>query len=582
MKDKSAYVQLITPDGERLMKDRDAIPWDVYPRPSLERKNWICLNGYWDFAIKKPNEATEYQRKIRVPFPVESVLSGIGERVPRNGVLCYRKEFSIPKTNGRVILHFGAVDQVAEVYVNGERQATHEGGYEHFSYDVTDCLRDVNVLEVLVTDALHEKVLPYGKQCEKRGGMWYTPVTGIWQTVWLECVPTNYIRKLTLQTDTAGASLSVEMSGELADGTVYLEEDGAVSTFPIANGHARIDVKNPVFWSPENPHLYRVAVEVGEDRVESYFALRTLDIREVNGVRRLCLNGKPYFFHGLLDQGYFSDGIFLPASPEGFEADILAAKRLGFNMLRKHIKLEPEQFYYDCDRLGMVVFQDMVNNGDYSFLRDTALPTVGVKRMDDRRLHRDRKTREAFLDGMKKTVRQLAHHPCVCYWTIFNEGWGQFDHASAYKLLKGLDSTRFIDSVSGWFLPPRGRELQSDVESSHVYFKPVRLQASDKPLVLSEFGGYSYKLMEHSFNLVKTYGYRSIASQREFEDALETLYTTEVLPAIQIGLCASVYTQLTDVEDETNGLLTYDRRREKVDAEKMRRIADALYEEIQK
>ena len=295
----------------------------------------------------------------------------------------------------------------------------------------------------------------------------------------------------------------------------------------------------------------------------------------MGGIPRLCLNGRPYFLHALLDQGYWSDGIYTPATPDGYEKDILAMKELGFNTLRKHIKVEPEQFYYDCDRLGMLVMQDMVNNGHYSFFRDTALPTVGLKRLNDKHLHRSETTRKAFFDGMKATVSQLRNHPCIVYWTIFNEGWGQFDSQTAYERLKALDSTRFIDTASGWF-----KGADSDVDSEHIYFKPVKLKYSEKPMVLSEFGGYSYKPEGHVANPVNTYGYRFFKEQADFEAALVKLYEDEISPAVEKGLCGAVYTQVSDVEDETNGLLSYDRRVCKVGSEPMRKIADALYTAI--
>ncbi len=318
-----------------------------------------------------------------------------------------------------------------------------------------------------------------------------------------------------------------------------------------------------------------MTIQVGEDKVESYFALRTLEIREVGGIPRLCLNGEPYFFHGLLDQGYWSDGLFTPAEPECYTSDILAMKKLGFNMLRKHIKVEPERFYYDCDRLGMVVFQDMVNNGDYSFLRDTALPTVGLQRMPDKHLHRDEATRRAFLAGMEAVVKQLKNHPCILYWTIFNEGWGQFDSASAYERLRELDDTRWIDSTSGWF-----RWGKTDVESIHCYFKKYRFKLDKKPVVLSEFGGYSHGVSGHLFNTEKSYGYGSCPDLDSLGDRIERLYRDEIIPAVQQGLCASVYTQVSDVEDEINGLLTYDRKVEKLTPERMIPIARDLQSAI--
>ena len=308
---------------------------------------------------------------------------------------------------------------------------------------------------------------------------------------------------------------------------------------------------------------------------ESYFALRTVSVSTVNGIGRICLNGKPYFFHGLLDQGYFSDGIFLPASPEGFERDILIAKKLGFNMLRKHIKVEPELFYYACDTLGMIVFQDMINCGDYSFIRDTALPTVGFKNKNDKKMHRDPVARGEFIKCMEETVTRLSFHPSVCYWTVFNEGWGQFDHAAAYSRLKELDSSRPVDSVSGWFT--HGKKTVSDVVSPHIYFKDVKLGMSEKPTVISEFGGYSFKVEGHSFNPVKNYGYGSFSSAEELEKAISSLYLEQVLPAVRDGLCGTVYTQISDVEDETNGLMTYDRQVTKVTEVGMKRIADAIF-----
>ena len=549
---------LYTVEGENL----SGIPHNYYPRPQMRRNSFFCLNGEWDFyeRIDAPCE------KITVPFCPESLLSGIGRRLGKCPAPVYQKRFTLPENfiKSRVILHFGAVDQYASVFLNGKEIGEHAGGYESFSFDITDAIMSENELTVYVFDELDTAVLPYGKQKEKRGGMWYTPVTGIWQTVWLESVPEKYIESLEIKTvnDTAIIKVNAISNGEvICEGKV----------FPIVNGAATVKIDTPEYWSPENPRLYNFTVIAGEDEVQSYFALRTLEIKRVDGILRLCLNGKPYFFHGLLDQGYFPDGIFTPATEKGFENDILAMKELGFNMLRKHIKVEPEQFYYDCDRLGMVVFQDMVNNGKYSFFRDTALPTIGMKRFPNFLLHRSKETKVAFIDGMKSTVRQLQNHPCICYWTIFNEGWGQFDADKVFEIMKEIDSSRFIDATSGWFTGKK-----SDVTSLHVYFKPVKIKKSDKPTVLSEFGGYSYKLDEHSFNLDKTYGYKKFDDGALFMDALEKLYENEVIPLVKEGLCASVYTQVSDVEDETNGLYTYDRRVLKVDKERMKNIAAKL------
>ena len=300
-------------------------------------------------------------------------------------------------------------------------------------------------------------------------------------------------------------------------------------------------------------------------------AFRTLEVRTIGKYPRLCLNGEPYFFHGVLDQGYFSDGIYTPATPELYKNDILKMKELGFNTLRKHIKVEPDIFYYECDRLGMIVFQDFVNNGSYSFLRDTAIPTVLTKKFPEKLMLRTKKQKDGFIDGMRKTLRQLYNHPCVCYWTIFNEGWGQFDSDKMYEFLKETDESRFVDSTSGWF-----KKEKSDVESLHIYFKPVTLAQSDKPIVLSEFGGYSYKVENHVANEKKTYGYKLYNDKEEFQRGLYKLYMEQIVPNIKNGLCGAIYTQLSDVEDETNGLLTYDRRECKVEKKTMLEIAEKL------
>ena len=540
-------------------------PWQVYPRPQLKRDSYLNLNGTWEL------EAEGYQGPIRVPFCPESQLSGVEKHFPDGSTMVYRRSFTLPENfnRGRVLLHFGAVDQIAEVYVNQKLVGSHTGGYDSFCFDITDALKEANQLEVRVIDDLREHILPYGKQTLKRGGMWYTPVSGIWQTVWLESVPENYVNSIDIQVtlDTATITVIPALNGVLTlDGKNY----------PLCDGKAVVTPETPRLWTPEDPYLYHFTLTAGEDTIESYFALRTLETKVVDGVSRLCLNGKPYFFHGLLDQGYWPDGLFTPATPACYEEDILAVKKLGFNMLRKHIKVEPEQFYYDCDRLGMVVFQDMVNNGDYSFLRDTIIPTFLSQKLNDKHLHTDPATRKAFLRSMEATVNQLKNHPSICYWTIFNEAWGQFDSSAAYRRLKALDSSRFIDSTSGWF---RGSE--SDVESLHIYFGMWhRMKPSQKPIVLSEFGGFTYSVADHIFNPDKSYGYGTCKTPEELNKQLEKVYREHVMPAIKMGLCASVYTQISDVEDEINGLLTYDRKVTKVDPAVMNAIAQQLYSAV--
>ncbi|MBR6726823.1 MAG: hypothetical protein IKM08_01395, partial [Clostridia bacterium] len=477
MKKKSEALFLTTPEAEAA-----TLP-TLYPRPALVRESFFSLDGIWEFCAHPKGHPPRFDRQIRVPFPPESPLSRVGEVFPDRTELNYRKSFTLPKdfNRGRVLLHFGAADQVAEVWLNSHFLGKHTGGYLPFSFDVTAQLRrGQNNLYVRVTDDLNSHVLPWGKQRHKRGGMWYTPVSGLWQTVWLESVPEVYVKSLSVKADQGGAVITAEGVDE---GMIKVYTENGFTMEKMRGGRVEIRLQNPHLWSPEDPFLYRFTLTAGEDTVSSYFACRTLSVGEHKGVPRLLLNGKPYFFHGLLDQGYFSDGIYTPAHPSRYEKDILLAKSLGFNTLRKHIKVEPQQFYYDCDRLGMVVFQDMVNNGHYSFFRDTALPTVGIKRRNDKKLHTDPDTRAAFLTAMEETVKLLSGHPSVCYWTIFNEGWGQFEGDAAYRRLRELDSSRIIDTASGWFIP-----RESDVDSPHVYFKPVKCRRKNGTFITrSEF-----------------------------------------------------------------------------------------------
>ena len=570
---KEVFANLYTAEGESLPE----IPWNSYPRPRMKRDSFFCLNGEWDFCTSKNSVIPGFfGEKIKVPFAPQSLLSGIHREIPEDNYLFYKKKFSLPENfnRGRVILHFGAADQYAKVWLNGKIIGRHQGGYEHFSFDITDNLKEENILVVRVKDEMSTLILPYGKQSANRGGMWYTPVSGIWQTVWIESVPEKYITSVDIRTGKDFAEFSIE---GISEGTVSIKTSKKIIKESFTDGKAVINIKSPKLWSPKNPYLYECEITAGEDKIETYFALRTLGIEEVNGIQRLCLNGRPYFFHGLLDQGYWSDGIFTPASPECYEKDILTAKSLGFNTLRKHIKIEPDQFYYDCDRLGMVVFQDLVNNGDYSFFRDTALPTIGFKRKNDRNLHTDKKTRTAFLEAMEQTVAQLKNHPCICYWTIFNEGWGQFESTEAYRKMKELDDSRFIGSYSGWF-----KSGESDVFSEHCYFKKFKPKKNEKPLVLTEFGGYAFAPKDHIFNPNNEYGYKKFKNREELVSAVNELYERDIIPAIEKGLCAAIYTQLSDVEDETNGILSYDRKVLKIEPEEFLSVSEKIYSEIKK
>ncbi len=551
----------------------------VHPRPQLRRETWMDLNGKWDFAVQADEKKPEaFDRTILVPYCPESALSGIHNHFPEGSFLFYRRYVRLPEAAAghRILLHVGAADQALTCYINGVEIGSHTGGYTAFTMDITRAVREENEILLRVRDDLTDTAFPRGKQSLTPGGMWYTPVSGIWQSVWLEWVPETYIQSLDIRADMTEAVLD---TGDASlSGTVTVMAPEGNVTLPLTGGRAVFRPETPRLWSPEDPYLYEFEITTGADRVSGYFALRSWDIRNVDGIPRLCVNGKPRFFHGLLDQGYWPDGIYTPPSPDCYRQEILAMKRMGFNTLRKHIKVEPEEFYYQCDKLGMFVFQDMVSNGDYSYLKDTILPTLGFQRKNDRRAHPDKRSRQMFLDNMKAQVLQLKNHPCIAMWTIFNEGWGQFDATAAYHTLKALDDSRFVCSCSGWF---RGGE--SDVFSRHIYFGQWHhLKRTDKPLVLTEFGGICLAVDGHLYNPDKSYGYQSSKDSEDYRKKLLTLYRKHILPAIPKGLCAAIYTQVSDVEEEINGLLTYDRQVTKPDAEEMRCLSDALYTAVRK
>lgn len=551
----------------------------VHPRPQLRRETWMDLNGKWDFAVQADDKTPEmFDRTILVPYCPESALSGIHNHFPEGSFLFYRRYVRLPEAAAghRILLHVGAADQALTCYVNSVEIGSHTGGYTAFTMDITRAVREENEILLRVRDDLTDTAFPRGKQSLTPGGMWYTPVSGIWQSVWLEWVPETYIQRLDIRADMTEAVLDTGDASLFGTVTVMAPEGNV--TLPLTGGRAVFRPETPRLWSPEDPYLYEFEITTGADRVSGYFALRSWDIRNVDDIPRLCVNGKPRFFHGLLDQGYWPDGIYTPPSPDCYRQEILAMKRMGFNTLRKHIKVEPEEFYYQCDKLGMFVFQDMVSNGDYSYLKDTILPTLGFQRKNDRRAHPDKRSRQMFLDNMKAQVLQLKNHPCIAMWTIFNEGWGQFDATAAYHTLKALDDSRFVCSCSGWF---RGGE--SDVFSRHIYFGQWHhLKRTDKPLVLTEFGGICLAVDGHLYNPDKSYGYQSSKDSEDYRKKLLTLYRKHILPAIPKGLCAAIYTQVSDVEEEINGLLTYDRQVTKPDAEEMRCLSDTLYTAVRK
>ena len=557
------HYDLSTEAGEKLDKTEEQV-WTKHPRPQMKRDSWMSLNGMWKLD----------DDQIRVPFPPQSKLSGYGKKV--KDTFTYEKTFTLSENlKGEcVLLHFDAVDQIAEVILNGKTLGIHEGGYLAFSYDVTDCIKRVgeNVLQVKVTDKL-DLDYPYGKQCKKRGGMWYTPVSGIWKSVWLEGVPKTSIEKVKITPDLNGSKIELFADVSVFVVTVKMP-DGTVleKAFEGTEGYVEIPEEHRRLWTPENPYLYEMTITAGDDKVESYFALRTMEIKNISGVNRVCLNGEPIFLHGVLDQGYYPDGIYLPAEETEYDRDILRMKELGINLLRKHIKVEPDYFYYACDKLGMLVMQDMVNNGPYSFIRDTALPTLGFKKRGDKS-GLSGKRKEIFIAHVENTIAQVYNHPSVAAYTIFNEGWGQFESDYMYDRVKTLDPTRVIDSTSGWFA-----QEKNDFDSEHIYFKAIEVEPKSRPMFMSECGGYSMAVEGHFYSKYNTYGYGGSSDSDKLTEDILGLYDVMILPAVPKGMCGCVYTQLSDVEDEINGLYTYDRKVCKVDKEKMAQMALKLRE----
>ncbi|MBO5754659.1 MAG: glycoside hydrolase family 2 [Clostridia bacterium] len=553
------------------MQKNSLFPPLSYPRPLLWRDSFFSLDGEWELAFaSQAEEPAEFPLRVTVPFPVESALSGIEKSPVAGEFLYYRKRFSLPDgfCLAKTVLHFTAVDQEAEVFLNGASLGSHLGGYLPFSFDVTPYLEEENVLTVRVSDPL-DRALPYGKQTKRRGGMWYTPFSGIWGTVWLESFPEGGITDIRVTGDDKSVTLSVNTSAPVT--LSYTDGDECVSvTFEKS---VTVTPRFPHLWSPNDPYLYHATLKTEDDEAKTYFALRKLEAKQIKGKSRLLLNGEPIFLHGVLDQGYFADGISTPSVPEEYEKDILRMKSLGFNMLRKHIKIESQVYYSLCDRHGMILCQDAVNNGRYSFLWQTALPTVGMKRIPTFLLFKSKRAKEIFAAHTEETVAHLASHPSLLLFTIFNEGWGQSDPRPLYESLKAKYPHLLFDSASGWF-----RTSYTDFRSDHVYFKPVRACYGKvkKPVFLSEFGGYSLPVEGHTFPSGKNYGYTVCASCEAFEERLRKLYLGEVCPAIEKGLSAAVYTQLSDVEDETNGLYTYDRQVQKASTSLMLSIKKEL------
>ncbi len=551
------------------------IPFPEYPRPQFERKDdYLILNGKWKYEIHDRNDKIIKKGDILVPYSPESKLSGVGHILLPDETLIYERcvDFPYPFDEKKedLILHFGAVDYSARIVIDGEDEAEHEGGYLPFSVTIH---KSSFKLCVIVKDPTDTREGERGKQKIKRGGIWYTPQSGIWQTVWLEKVKKEHITNIKVVPDLNGFSITMNTTAG-GKGELTLSGD----TIELENGREKyIPVPSPRLWSPEEPYLYRFTLSYKEDRVESYTALRTFGVKEdEKGVKRLFLNGKPYFHHGVLDQGYWKDGLYTPPSEKAMEDDLLLLKSMGFNTVRKHIKIEPPRWYSLCDRIGLIVWQDMPSGGGkYSPFIISAPLIIGSHLKDNHyRLlaRRDEGMREKFKKNLAIMVEHLFNVPSIAVWVVFNEGWGQFDSVEISKMIEGMDRTRTVDYHSGWLDQKKG-----PFKSEHVYFRPYRFKEDKykRCVILTEFGGYGLRIEGHTFS-DKTFTYKGYKSKEELTDAVVKMYEMEIIPAREKGLSASIYTQLSDVEDELNGLVTYDREVVKLDVTKMKRMSEKL------
>ena len=582
-------------------------PLAEYPRPAMRRDSCEILNGPWQYAITQTAEyPAAWQGSILVPYSPEAPASGVNRTLQPGQWLHYHRLFAPPAgEGGRVLLHFGAVDYACAVQVNGHLAGGHRGGYWPFTLDITDLLNGTgrNSLWVAVQDPTGHGTQARGKQTLKPGGMFYPAQSGIWQTVWLERVPDNYIQTLTVTPDYDARTVTVRVHTAKPGGAVNLWAMVRAGGVTIAedwgsdeadqDGEVTLNIPEEHFfpWSPDTPFLYDLTVGTNQgeeaefDTVHSYFALRKWSCApDAHGVLRFCLNDKPILLNGLLDQGYWPEGLYTPPSDAAVERELSEVKALGFNLLRKHAKIEPQRWYYHCDRLGLIVWQDIVNGGSaYNLWFVTYLTNVLqplLRRFPDgkacRRLLSRAKPagREEYAHELADTVQALQCHPCIACWVPFNEGWGQFDAGKAVQALRTLDGTRLVDEASGWFDQGGG-----DVHSLHNYFYPLRIRPQKRTVALSEYGGIAWPMPGHEPPR-KTYGYGTAKDRQELTARYKKLQLKTVLPQLEKGLSALVYTQLTDVEDEVNGLFTYDRAAVKPDANAVRSVNAALAAEF--
>ena len=564
-----------------------------YPRPNLVRNSYYNLNGKWDYCINKSKEAEGYDGQILVPYSPETLLSGVKRTVGLDDYLHYRKNFILPEgfAKDRVILHFGSVDQECEVYLNEKLLGEHKGGYSTFSFDITEVLKEQeNELKVVVRDWTEKKPHARGKQRYERtklmSSLFYTCQSGIWKTVWMESVASEYIEKvkITPKYDEKAVEVFVKTQGstekaavQIWDGEILLKEETV-----CVNQSAEIEIGDFKAWTPDTPHLYDMKITYNQDEVKSYFGMRKFHVeKDKKGILRFFMNNKPFFFNGILDQGYWPESLLTPPTDEALKYDIVKLKELGYNTIRKHIKVEPERFYYHCDKLGMVVWQDMPNGGgDYNMFFVAYMTNVfecvarGTKDSHYKLFKReDAEGRAQYYRDLESMVEQLYNYPSIAVWVPFNEGWGQFDASKATALIRKTDKTRFVNEACGWFDQQGG-----DMFSIHNYLRKLKCKPKeDRVVALTEYGGYAYPVKGH-LACEKEFGYKAYKSKEELTANYRRLWNEEIYPNLEKGLCSAIYTQTSDIEEEINGIMTYDRDEVKFIEKELQDLNQKLYE----